>query len=446
MASPAPDIVAHADWGKDAPKRSIALATRDPGGRFLAGAPSVVEDARRLLPTFRHQSPGAVLIGFDFPIGLPLSYATRAGVKHFRDWLAALPDDDLFYHPAARPDEISLARPFYPERPGGTKQAHLTHALGVPDMSHLLRRCERGHPGRGPASPLFWTMGAKQVGKAAISGWREVLAPALRDPALDVALWPFDGSLEELLASGRIVCAETYPGEFYAHLRVTFPAGLKGEKHGKRVQADRAGNAESLLGWAESAGVEVTPELERGIRDGFGPDAGGADPFDAVVGLFGMLNVVLGRRPSGEPDLESVRSVEGWILGQTAGADVCPFCEPSSDRVFHHGERVLALWDGFPVSPGHALVVPRRHVATWFDASREERREMMDAIDVARAAIEARHAPDGFNVGMNLGAAAGQTVPHLHLHVIPRYAGDVEDPRGGIRWVVPERADYWNEK
>lgn len=121
----------------------------------------------------------------------------------------------------------------------------------------------------------------------------------------------------------------------------------------------------------------------------------------------------------------------------------CPFCAPDASRVFHAGANVLGLWDGFPVSPGHALLVPRRHVATWFEASSGERRELMDAIEVARAAIRARYQPDGFNVGMNLGAAAGQTVPHLHLHVIPRYAGDVADPRGGVRWVVPDRAAYW---
>jgi diadenosine tetraphosphate (Ap4A) HIT family hydrolase len=92
------------------------------------------------------------------------------------------------------------------------------------------------------------------------------------------------------------------------------------------------------------------------------------------------------------------------------------------------------------------LIVPRRHVADWCDASPEERRELMEAIDAARAAIRESHRPDGFNIGMNLGGAAGQTVAHLHLHVIPRYRGDVADPRGGVRWVLPERAAYWNDE
>lgn len=124
----------------------------------------------------------------------------------------------------------------------------------------------------------------------------------------------------------------------------------------------------------------------------------------------------------------------------------CPFCRVAPERTFHEGLLVLGLWDGFPVSPGHALLVPRRHVATWFEASANEKSELAEAIEVARAAILSRHRPEGFNVGMNLGAAAGQTVGHLHLHVIPRYPGDVPDPRGGVRWVVPARADYWTKR
>jgi ATP adenylyltransferase len=121
----------------------------------------------------------------------------------------------------------------------------------------------------------------------------------------------------------------------------------------------------------------------------------------------------------------------------------CPFCEPDLDRVFYSGEHVRGLWDTFPVSPGHALLVPKRHVADWFDAGPEEQAELLSAIRVARAAIETWHRPDGYNIGINVGAAAGQTVFHLHVHVIPRYTGDVADPRGGIRWVIPETARYW---
>lgn len=120
----------------------------------------------------------------------------------------------------------------------------------------------------------------------------------------------------------------------------------------------------------------------------------------------------------------------------------CPFCAPEPERIFHRGTLVYGLWDGYPASAGHALLIPFRHVATWFDASAGERRELMEAIDVARARIEARHAPDGYNIGINAGAAAGQTVFHLHVHVIPRYRGDAEDPRGGVRLAVPGKGNY----
>lgn len=120
----------------------------------------------------------------------------------------------------------------------------------------------------------------------------------------------------------------------------------------------------------------------------------------------------------------------------------CPFCNPDPTRVFHVGKLVVALWDSFPVNPGHVLIIPKRHVPTWFDATAEERREFMDAIDIAREHIQARFSPDGFNIGVNIGEAAGQTIFHLHLHVIPRYRGDVDDPTGGVRHVIPARGNY----
>lgn len=120
----------------------------------------------------------------------------------------------------------------------------------------------------------------------------------------------------------------------------------------------------------------------------------------------------------------------------------CPFCAPAADRIFHAGRTVLGLWDAFPVNPGHALLIPKRHVASWFEATPEEQRELLEGIARARDAIEEGHEPDGYNLGVNVGAAAGQTVFHLHVHVIPRYRGDVAQPRGGVRHVIPSRGDY----
>ena len=122
----------------------------------------------------------------------------------------------------------------------------------------------------------------------------------------------------------------------------------------------------------------------------------------------------------------------------------CPFCEPNLAQLFYEDELVRCIWDGFPLSAGHALLVPRRHVASWFDTTGPERLALVEAIDRAKAAIERERAPDGYNIGVNVGAAAGQTVFHLHVHVIPRYRGDVADPRGGVRHVIPGKARYWD--
>jgi len=126
-------------------------------------------------------------------------------------------------------------------------------------------------------------------------------------------------------------------------------------------------------------------------------------------------------------------------------SSACPFCSPPPDRVIFEGELVIGLWDGFPVSPGHALIVPKRHVADWFEATAEEQAELWSAVEAVRKLIEQNHQPDGYNVGFNCGRAAGQTVFHLHLHVIPRYEGDMEDPRGGVRHVIPDKACYWEK-
>ena len=121
----------------------------------------------------------------------------------------------------------------------------------------------------------------------------------------------------------------------------------------------------------------------------------------------------------------------------------CPFCAPQPHRVLFGDDVAFAYRDGHPVSPGHTLIIPRRHAGSWFDLTAQERETMLRLLDRAREAIAEEFHPDGFNLGINDGPAAGQTVPHVHLHAIPRYAGDVPDPRGGVRWVIPERAKYW---
>jgi diadenosine tetraphosphate (Ap4A) HIT family hydrolase len=122
----------------------------------------------------------------------------------------------------------------------------------------------------------------------------------------------------------------------------------------------------------------------------------------------------------------------------------CPFCGLERSRILLENEAATAFPDGFPVAEGHTLVVPRRHVSSLFDLPEEELAALWKLVALVRGKLMEGLRPDGFNVGLNDGPAAGQTV--THAHVIPRRAGDVADPRGGVRWVVPSKAAYWIER
>ena len=121
----------------------------------------------------------------------------------------------------------------------------------------------------------------------------------------------------------------------------------------------------------------------------------------------------------------------------------CGFCTLAPARVIAENELAVVVRDGFPVSPGHTLIIPRRHIESFFDLAGEERTAMLTLLDSAKTELETEFHPDGYNIGINDGVAAGQTVAHLHIHLIPRYRGDREDPRGGVRWVLPDKAQYW---
>lgn len=106
----------------------------------------------------------------------------------------------------------------------------------------------------------------------------------------------------------------------------------------------------------------------------------------------------------------------------------------------------FVIRDAFPVSTGHTLVIPKRHIDSFFELSDEERSALLCLLDQAKAGLDAELQPDAYNIGINDGPAAGQTVPHVHIHLIPRYQQQSIDPRGGVRWVIPEKADYWSER
>ena len=120
----------------------------------------------------------------------------------------------------------------------------------------------------------------------------------------------------------------------------------------------------------------------------------------------------------------------------------CPFCNPFADEIVAKNDLCYARWDRFPVSKGHLLIIPFRHTEDYFSLTGEEKRACLSLIDDSKALIEENFRPAGYNIGFNVGEAAGQTVLHCHCHVIPRYKDDVENPKGGIRGVIPKKKEY----
>lgn len=317
MAAVSGDVlVAHCDWSVAAGKRWMAVGRLDVDGGAIAEAPERVGDPATLIERLRRRANGStVLVGLDFPIGVPTAYAKRAGIGSFPGFLRALTagNREQFFEVAAHPTDISVERPFYPAAPGSSKQQHLVDVLGVGGIDDLRRVCERSGGGRRAAAPLFWLVGAAQVGRAALSGWREVLIPALHQ-GHGVTMWPFDGELAPLLDRGEVVIVETYPAEFYGHFQAHPGPG------GKRTRSGRAPACAALDAAADRLAVTLTGNARRALDDGFGDGADGEDRFDAFAGLVGMLNIVLGQRQPGPPSTvgPEVIAVEGWIFGQEA--------------------------------------------------------------------------------------------------------------------------------
>lgn len=119
----------------------------------------------------------------------------------------------------------------------------------------------------------------------------------------------------------------------------------------------------------------------------------------------------------------------------------CPFCNLDREIILE-SKSSFAIYDGFAVSPGHALIIPKRHVSDYFQLSDSEQMDCWSLLDSVQKIIKQKFNPDGFNVGINVGETAGQTVPHVHIHLIPRYKGDVEVPKGGVRGVIPSKKEY----
>ncbi|MFW2438038.1 MAG: HIT family protein [Arenicellales bacterium] len=125
----------------------------------------------------------------------------------------------------------------------------------------------------------------------------------------------------------------------------------------------------------------------------------------------------------------------------------CFFCRmlinDTKKEILAQNDLAVLIRDTKPVSNGHSLIIPRRHVSSFFDTSPEERTALMALLDHTKKDLDREFSPDDYNLGINDGPLAGQSIPHLHIHLIPRYKGDKDDPRGGVRWIIPEKAKYW---
>lgn len=312
---PAPAWIAHADWGSAPRKRVVASAERHAGGYYVH-APRTVAAGGPLLERLGIPLPGGetALLGFDFVLGLPRTYADRAGIDDFGRWLRAVDVDGPIFRVAEQLAEVSIERPFFParlaRRSPGIKQAF--HArLGL-SADEVLRLCERAHAGRRSASELFWTLGPKAVGRATLSGWRDAVRPALADPEHRYAMWPFDGGLETLLTAPGAVIVEAYPAE--AYVRLGLAIGRRGAA--KTRQESRRREAARLGAWCHAAAVTLAPALRAQIDDGFGSGAGGEDAFDATVGVLGMIDAITHPPDPLLPDDDAIRHREGWIFGR----------------------------------------------------------------------------------------------------------------------------------
>ena len=185
----------------------------------------------------------------------------------------------------------------------------------------------------------------------------------------------------------------------------------------------------------------------------FVPDRVDASPLDRNLGRDGVSEAMRRAVEERGDNLcvwlhrgERYTGDESAMMQAMAESEPCPFCERiSAGAVERRTASAVSFPDGFPVSPGHTLVVPIRHEASFFALTQDDQDDLWRLACEVRDDLTRRLSPDGFNLGINDGAAAGQTVAHAHLHVIPRFLGDVPDPRGGIRWVLPGTAAYWDE-
>jgi diadenosine tetraphosphate (Ap4A) HIT family hydrolase len=451
-----------ADWSKDSRRRAAYVA--EVATRLVRRLGSGPFTLRSLVDAaVAHVGEGSVLVGLDAPLGAPRSLLAATyrdlglpPTATFVEWIAKAAAWPGFFTRGTDGDEWSPLHPFFRIAPGADGRNRMFQAMrerGVEPLRDVDRTTS--------AKSLFILSGIPgSVGSSVVDLWPAVSAILANHPG-GIRWWPFDQAQPETGDAG-VVLAEIYPRALYASALASEPPPLrarlsiaKGERECRRtaIASLRAQD------WVREYGVRF---------EDVDPDTITEDEFDALLSAAGALRCVLDGTPLGWSGSDAF---EGGILGLDSlnlslpertfrcGPNVerqprrrsaarprvavdSPFLQyPAADWVAFN-DLAFAIPDPFPVSPGHTLVVTKRVVATWFEASRYERLAIVDLIEEVKRLLDGRTpAPDGYNVGFNAGAAAGQTVMHLHVHVIPRYAGDVPDPSGGIRNVVRRKAN-----
>ncbi len=302
-------LAAHADWSVDPRKRFLTVAARR-DGKWVLNQPEPVGEPRNLLARLIDKAGGdPVAFGADFALGVPRAFAKSKGISDFLGWLRGLTEDEQIFQVCNSLEEASLDRPFYPRASvkGHGHMARLADRLGFSKTDDLRRYVDFPTSRRRGGSPLFWTLGPNQCGKATLSAWRECLLPAFVQN-LSIMVWPYAGNFGELLEPGNIVVAETYPAEALAQFGLTLVGS-------KRRQSDRAALRQNLMETIDRFGVVPSHHLVRELADGFGGRRDGEDRFDSVLGVLNVIAVVEGA-PDGVPTDPLIRTVEGWVLGQ----------------------------------------------------------------------------------------------------------------------------------
>ena len=298
------DRLVHSDWSVAPNKRWTAIAERSPDGWSIATLAQTASPPEFLDLLFDGPT---TLAGFDFPIGLPLFYLDKMKIEFCELLSSPRPDStQRFFSVAETLLGISPAQPFYRIHPKGCRRQHLLDRLHCGHFSDLLRECDKATAKRSRAESIFWTVGPKQVSKAALSGWQDILVPARTRGA---AIWPFDGPLASL-SRRALTLAETYPAEVYQHLGMSRTVK-------KRTQEGRRAAGRVLLAWAARHRVTVAPIIAGLVADGFAARPDGEDAFDAITGLCGIIEVADGHRAEAPDALWESPPREGWILGQT---------------------------------------------------------------------------------------------------------------------------------